>query len=353
MRKRQTAGLVAVVVLAAAGGLAAWQRDDTPVAAGPPAEAVATVAVERTDLSTARTMPGTLGYGVPRTVQGAEGTVTWLPEAGATVRRGRELYRNDDRPVLVLYGSTPLFRPLGSAGLTGRDVRVLVDNLRALGYRTGDQPQHQRPGDAVLTTGTIQAVKAWQRDTGRPVTGTVDPAEVVVLPGSARVGQVIAQLGDPATGSILTLTGKAKTVTVPVAVDDVDGIRPGLAVQVELPDGKTTPGRVARIDRDARSPEGGEGQDAEAAEVDVTVTLNARAVRKLDSAPVQVSFAGDSRTGVLAVPVAALLALREGGHAVQVAGGPLVAVETGMFAMGLVEVSGDGLAEGTPVVTAS
>jgi hypothetical protein len=141
---------------------------------------------------------------------------------------------------------------------------------------------------------------------------------------------------------------------MPVAVADLDGIRPGLAVRVELPGGKTTPGRVARIDRDARSPEGGEGQDAEAAEVDVTVTLkDAKAVRKLDSAPVQVSFAGDSRTGVLAVPVAALLALREGGHAVQVAGGPLVAVETGMFAMGLVEVSGDGLAEGTPVVTAS
>jgi hypothetical protein len=53
------------------------------------------------------------------------------------------------------------------------------------------------------------------------------------------------------------------------------------------------------------------------------------------------------------VPVAALLALREGGHAVRIAGGPLVAVDTGMFAMGLVEVSGQGLTAGTKVVTAS
>lgn len=65
----------------------------------PSAGAVATVAVERTDLSTARTMPGTLGYGVPRTIRAAGGTVTWLPRTGVIVKRGGTLYRNDDKPV--------------------------------------------------------------------------------------------------------------------------------------------------------------------------------------------------------------------------------------------------------------
>jgi len=51
--------------------------------------------------------------------------------------------------------------------------------------------------------------------------------------------------------------------------------------------------------------------------------------------------------------VSALLALREGGYALQRPDGTLVAVRTGMFAGGLVEVSGKGLAEGSKVVTAS
>ncbi|WP_236584086.1 hypothetical protein [Streptomyces sp. MBT53] len=51
--------------------------------------------------------------------------------------------------------------------------------------------------------------------------------------------------------------------------------------------------------------------------------------------------------------MSALVALREGGYAVQRPDGTLIAVATGMFAGGLVEVSGTGLTAGTKVVTAS
>ncbi|KUL27770.1 hypothetical protein ADL15_33560 [Actinoplanes awajinensis subsp. mycoplanecinus] len=358
-------GSFAAAVAAAAGVIAGvkWYATAGPPAPVPRATVeVATVAVERTDLSTAKTMPGNLGYGVPRAVKATSGTVTWLPSVGAAVKRGGVLYRNDDHPVVVLYGTTPLFRELNGPDLTGRDVRVVLDNLRALGYPVSDQPQQTkpkppkppvRPGDGVLTPQAILAIKAWQLDAGLPVTGVIKPADVVVLPGPTRVSRVTAQVGDPASGEILAVTGSKKAVTVPVRVSELGSIKTGVAVQVELPGGSTTPGKVSRIDRNARPAEA-DGQDATAAEVDVTVTVqDAKAVKNLDSAPVQVSFAGESRKDILAVPVAALLALREGGHAVQVAGGRLVAVETGMFAMGLVEVSGDGLAEGTRVVTVS
>jgi hypothetical protein len=56
---------------------------------------------------------------------------------------------------------------------------------------------------------------------------------------------------------------------------------------------------------------------------------------------------------VLAVPVNALLALREGGYALQLPDDTLLPVETGLFAMGLVEVTGEGLREGLAVVTTS
>jgi hypothetical protein len=305
-------------------------------------------------------MPGTLGYGVPTSVKATGGTVTWLPAVGAAVTRGHPLYRNDDRPVIVFYGTTPLFRKLDRPDMVGRDVRVVVQNLRALGYRTGDQPRARtsklpvRPGDGVLTAQVIQAIQRWREDAGLPPGSAIDPAEVAVLPGPVRVSQLTTGLGDPAAEGVLTVTSSKKAVTVPVRASELGSIHAGTAASVELPGGRTTAGKVTRIDRSAHLPEGADDVDPATAEVDVTVALgDGHAVRNLDAAPVQVSFAGETRKQVLAVPVAALLALREGGHAVRIAGGPLVAVDTGMFAMGLVEVSGQGLTAGTKVVTAS
>jgi hypothetical protein len=60
----------------------------------------------------------------------------------------------------------------------------------------------------------------------------------------------------------------------------------------------------------------------------------------------------DSRTDVLSVPITALLARPEGGFAVErVTGGAsaLVPVKTGLFAAGRVEISGEGIVEGTEV----
>jgi hypothetical protein len=56
---------------------------------------------------------------------------------------------------------------------------------------------------------------------------------------------------------------------------------------------------------------------------------------------------------VLAVPVGALLALSGGGYALQRPDGALIAVRTGLFAGGMVQVSGSGLTAGLHVDTAS
>jgi multidrug efflux pump subunit AcrA (membrane-fusion protein) len=60
-------------------------------------------------------------------------------------------------------------------------------------------------------------------------------------------------------------------------------------------------------------------------------------------------------TGALVVPIRALVALAEGGYAVEKVAGAsseLVAVEPGEFGDGIVAVAGDGLAEGDTVVVA-
>ena len=69
----------------------------------------------------------------------------------------------------------------------------------------------------------------------------------------------------------------------------------------------------------------------------------------LDQAPVKVGVISESRKGVLTVPINALLGLAEGGYGVRTADGRIVAVTPGLFSRGVVEVTGDGIAEGTEV----
>jgi hypothetical protein len=72
-----------------------------------------------------------------------------------------------------------------------------------------------------------------------------------------------------------------------------------------------------------------------------------------DQASVKVAFTSSTRANVLTVPVAALLALKEGGYGVEVVADNgvrhIVAVHTGLFAGGRVEVSGEGISDGTTV----
>jgi hypothetical protein len=371
---RRRLGWTAAVVLAAAAVPAVWwsRADGADRTAAEPIP-VATETIVRTDMSSIEALPGRLGYGPAVAVKGrGTGTVTWLPQPGRAVRRGEQLYRVDDQPVPLFHGALPLYRTLDQPDMVGRDVRVLSRNLRALGYVIGDQPgtgelvarrDAKEPkrtgvrvgqGEDVLTDGLIRAVKRWQADLGRPVTGKVAPADVVVLAGSVRVDSVTAAVGDEVAAPLLAVTPTAKVITVSVEAGGAGGVGRGDRVSVVLPGEKTAKGEVTGVGTEVKPPDEQAGEPGGPPTLAVTVTLDdPKAVAGFDAADVEVRFAAETRKGVLAAPIGALVALSEGGYAVQVAGGALTAVRTGMFAQGLVEVTGDGLAEGTAVVTAS
>jgi peptidoglycan hydrolase-like protein with peptidoglycan-binding domain len=354
-------GGVAYAVHARAGG------DSRPVQ--PAAATVATAAVVRTDLADYWTESGTVGYRRQRTLRGVEaGVLTWLPRPGSVVSRGATLYRVGDRPVALLYGKSPMFRDLTQVGTVGRDVRVLADNLRALGYRIGDQPA---PGtrigvhkgtdgivvtgsDGVFTASLKEAVKRWQEAEGvRPATGTVALGDVLVLPGAVRVGAAAAQLGDDATGNLMAISDQAKAVSVEIDASRADDLKAGQKVRITLPDSSATGGTISSISSSINS-NGQADQDADGPKVQVVVSVDkASAIRNISSADVDVRFTGTVEHNVLAVPVGALLALRGGGYGVQVSGGALTAVKVGLFADGLVQVTGAGITAGTSVVTTS
>lgn len=358
------AGSGAVFSLAAMLGFTADKGD----AAEPSGLPQQTAEVVMTTLRDTGTIGGTLGYGdpVPVTATGKGGTITWLAPVGSTVRRGKPMYKVDERPVVALYGKLPLYRELRS-GVEGDDVKQLERNLSKLGYAGFTV-------DEYYTAGTAAAVAEWQDDIGQKATGVVMPGEAVFVPSAVRIADHGAQVGAAAGGAggeVLSYTGTAREVIVELQVADQRLAKKGANVTVTVPGGDEVKGKITEIGTVASASDddssggagdgsGSGGGEADDATVDVIVAITEqKALGELSGGPVDVTFVSSTRKDVLAVPVGALLSLAEGGYGVEVvsdqAGGKsrIVAVDTGLFADGLVEVSGDGIAEGTIVGVAS
>jgi hypothetical protein len=201
----------------------------------------------------------------------------------------------------------------------------------------------------VLTTALIDAIARWQAAEGLPATGVLGVGDMLVEPGPVRVTGLQAQIGDQATGTLMTVATTAKTVTVSIDSTNVVSVHQSSQVTITLPDGSTTSGTVISIGTSVQS-----GQDTSDGQLQQTVTVapnDPASVASLTSAPVQVAFTGQTANRVLAVPVVALLALSGGGYALQLPGGRLIPVQAGLFAQGLVQVSGPGITPGLRVVT--
>jgi hypothetical protein len=350
MSRRNSAIAGVVAAVAVIGGATAFTTlRPRPRAAAATAEPTLTTTTVRTmDLSDTRTVGGTLGYGSAHAIKGTgSGVLTKLPSTGTKVSRGRILYRVNDQPVVALYGDTPLFRPIGTAGLTGPDVLELRRNLTALGYQS-----HSRQG-AVSDASLLDALKRWQKALGRPTPGVLQPSQAVVVSGPGRISAVTAQLGDPVEEPLFSVGSTTKLVTLPMSPTDAGALHTGMAVSITLPNGSEVPGKVSTISPSVTG--GGSDADdsgADSAQAKQTVTvIPKKAVTSYDSATVQVRITTTTRKGVLAVPVGALVALHEGGYAVQRPDGSLIAATTGVFAGGMVQVGGPGIAAGTAVVT--
>ena len=393
---------------------------ETAPSAGVPA--ATTAQITRRSLSTSQSIPGTVGFGKPRDLNGqGSGVVTWLPQPGSTIRQGHQLYRVDDRPVALFYGELPLYRDIAGKNLVGRDVEVVAENLTAMGYDIGYQPATGaqvteqlaaadqasqdggtgtadsattgrpadksagesgdksatesddkegtadgsrsggaaasptsktvtvRSGEGVLTPGLKAAIRRWQEDKHLDETGTVRIGDVMVQAGPVRVNSVAVQPGASAGQALMSVSAIKKVISVEADADQVGAMHRGEKVSITLPDESRVKGRVSSIGTTVTTDDGDSTK-----KVSVTITPDrARALSGIDAADVTVVFAGTTHKNVLAVPVEALVSLNEGGYAVQLPTGALIAVTTDLFADGMVEIQGDGLEDGENVVVAS
>lgn len=339
-------GIPTVVGIAAIGlGAAAIGSGDSNGASGSTANTTATV--ERRTIVERETFDGTLGYDDPRAVTNKlTGTLTRVPVEGATISRGGILYRVDNSPVVLMYGSTPAYRTMG-VGDEGPDVEQLERNLGELGY----DPDGDIGVDGDFDSATEAAVLDWQEDRGLDETGRVDLGRVVFLSGARRVGEVRLELGSILRSGqqVMGTTSTRRAVTVSLDARRQDLVKVGDRERVTLPGGRQVNATVSAVGAVATASTPGDDPA-----IDVTLVLaSSNGVTALDSAPVDVEITKRTKANVLTVPVIALLAV-DGGFGVEVedpsGSRTVVAVETGLFADSYVEVSGVGIAEGTRVV---
>jgi peptidoglycan hydrolase-like protein with peptidoglycan-binding domain len=344
-----------------------------------------TAEVTRRTLIESSTVDGTLGYGSTLELYDRlAGTFTWLPAVGAVIARGGTLFRLDDRPVVLMYGSVPAYRALKQGVGDGPDVIELNQNLIELGF----DPYGAITNDEAFSAATAAAVKRWQQADGLSQTGEVQFGRVVFAPGARRVTDVKVTLGQdppaknpPAKDSpskespaqdapsdeagagvlVLSTTSTQQLVQLKLKAEQQTLARVGHSAPVTLPSGAVVGGRIIEVGSVASASSssesekekgGGGGGESEAATIPVTLALEHR-VAHLDEAPVSVELVKSIRRDVLAVPATALTATAGGGYAIETLQNDrrvALRVTPGMFANGYVQVQGEGLREGLTVL---
>jgi len=397
------AAAVAVVLVSRGHG-----KSGAPTTGVPAGDTTAIVA--RRTLTESSTVDGTLGYGTTLELYDRlAGTFTWLPSVGATVVRGGTLFRVNDLPVVLMYGSVPAYRTLKQGVSAGPDVSQLNSNLIDLGY----DPDGAISDLEDFSEATATAVRRWQKAEGLSQTGSVELGRVLFAPGARRITAVKVSLGQdppgarkpgvshkpkatdkpkaskspahdasnkspskPASGegskspeadgeaptageAVLTTTSTQQLVQLKLKAEQQQLAHLGEHAPVTLPSGGTVQGRIIEVGTVASEAKGAEderpgssGEGSGESTIPVTLALDHR-VARLDQAPVSVELVKSVRRDVLAVPATALTATAGGGYAIEVLEGARrsqLAVTPGMFANGYVQVEGRGLREGQTVV---
>lgn len=342
---RWPAALGLVALVASGCGLLDADAGDSNASEGTPstptqfAQPVDTVEIVVKDLVDVVEIDGTLGYGEASPLPNLlTGIATWLPQPGALVGFGEPLYEVSAQPVVLLEGDTPLYRTLELGIDDGADVFRFESWLAEQGFDAG----MDLTVDEQFTSITAEAVEIWQTDAGLPATGSVELGTVVYRPEPVRISTVHVALGDRVqSGQVLSVTSTSRHVTVALDTGDAGLLSTGDTVIVELPDSSEVTGVVTFVSTIAQS----EGQGLQQTSyLDVEIALEGGG-SAFDESPVTVRVSEVLAHDATVVPIAALLALAEGGYAVEVtddAGAiQLVPVQVGAIHLNEVEINGN------------
>ena len=94
-----------------------------------------TVAIKKGDLEKKEEYNGTLRQTDKKVLNSpTSGVVTYLPKEGTIINFGEVLFIIDNKPVILLEGSTPFYRTLDLNSDPGKDIKQVEEALVYLGY---------------------------------------------------------------------------------------------------------------------------------------------------------------------------------------------------------------------------
>jgi peptidoglycan hydrolase-like protein with peptidoglycan-binding domain len=345
-------GLVAIVAIAGTAFVLTQHRTDAQATTTTMASRSAGrefTAVQVQNLSDTKSFDATVGYGsewaLPFT---ASGTVTERHDAGTIVEAGEPVIWINTRPLFFAEGTLPLYRELQRATirrpgvkahpLSGDDVAQLQRFLLSQGFDDKGRLEE----DGVFGKETERAVKDWQKANDLDQTGTVTGAYLVFSPTSVRL-QSAPRVGSKFDG--MQVTSPDQEIIIRTGRRDVAYLKKGAAVQIQIGQDDTMPGTVTRVE---------EVHDQDSGQTLLKATITAAKPLSADLAAVTVVGTGVAVENALTVPVRALVALSEGGYALEVQTGPdtteLRTVEVGEVLQGFAVVTGDVTADDRVVV---
>jgi hypothetical protein len=339
MRRRTLLIGAAVVALAGTTGmLVVRNRDVGEAASTPPADDTPKLhytKADQRDLTRSEDFDGRVGHGTQTPLKlGGNGMLTGLPKVGDVVTFGHQLAEVDGEPVLLLQGDRPAWRELGPNTSDGEDVRQLETALFAMGYADPED----MPVDDEWTAATTAAVKAMQAWNGMPVDGRLSPNEIVFSPTTVRIAEVGGSLGDDAGAAGIEVSDLNQSIEATVKSSKIKLFAVGDTLTVTLPNDDEVDGAVVSI---------GDAKVGEDGSVTFPVEISTDALDVADGTQVDITVDTVSAKDATAVPADTILALAEGGYAVEVpdstsvTGTKLVGVELGEFADGWVQITGD------------
>jgi len=178
---------------------------------------------------------------------------------------------------------------------------------------------------------------------------TFSPTNALSLKSPINVGSYVAKVGDPivASSPLYASSGVSREVTFNLPAGDQGMISVGDNVIVKLPTDEEIKAVVRFVDTVVTEVNNG----SKVIEVVLDV-VDADDTETYDEAPVDILVTSEVSEDVLYVPVNALVALAEGGYAVEVLSGEdksYISVEIGVFTDGYVEIIGN-IQEGQEVI---
>ena len=136
-----------------------------------------TVSIQKGDLAKKEEYNGTLRQTDKKILNSpTNGVVTFLPEEGSVVNFGEVLFIIDNKPVILLQGSTPFYRTLDLNSDPGVDIQQVEEALVYLGYADSTFVP-----DEVFDEQTSKMLNALYIDYGIDTKSEITPTEQVLI----------------------------------------------------------------------------------------------------------------------------------------------------------------------------